>query len=61
MAFTLRRRKRVTCAKCNASHPAIYVGHSWLICDNDRFRQRASKRHRYKGGVRKMQDEKTAD
>jgi hypothetical protein len=28
----LRRRKRVTCARCNASHPAIYETHSCLIC-----------------------------
>jgi hypothetical protein len=28
----LRRRKQVICTKCNASHPAIYEGHSCLIC-----------------------------
>lgn len=28
----LRRRKRVTCAKCDASHPAIYKGQPCLIC-----------------------------
>jgi hypothetical protein len=28
----LRRRKRVTCAKCGASHPAIYEGQTCLIC-----------------------------
>jgi len=30
----LRRRKRVTCAKCSASHPAIYEGRSCLICES---------------------------
>jgi len=28
----LRRRKRVTCANCDASHPAIYEGQACLIC-----------------------------
>jgi hypothetical protein len=32
MAFILRRRKRVTCANCGASHPAIYKGQPCLIC-----------------------------
>jgi hypothetical protein len=32
VVFTLRHRKRVTCASCNASHPAIYKGQRCLIC-----------------------------
>jgi len=32
MAFILRRRKRVTCANCGASHPAIYKGQPCVIC-----------------------------
>ena len=28
----VRRRKRVTCATCDASHPAIYEGQPCLIC-----------------------------
>jgi hypothetical protein len=32
VAFILRHRKRVTCAKCGASHPAIYEGQPCLIC-----------------------------
>ena len=32
MFSILKRRKRVACAKCKASHPAIYEGESCLIC-----------------------------
>ena len=28
----MRRRERVTCAKCDASHPALYKGQPCLIC-----------------------------
>ena len=28
----LRRPERVTCARCHASHPAIYAGQQCLIC-----------------------------
>jgi hypothetical protein len=34
MVFNLRRRKRVTCANCGASHPAIYQGMACLICES---------------------------
>jgi hypothetical protein len=30
----LRRRKRVTCANCGASHPTIYQGMACLICQS---------------------------
>lgn len=32
MVFMLRRRDRVTCAKCASSHPGIYRGQQCLIC-----------------------------
>jgi hypothetical protein len=32
MVFMLRRRDRVTCAQCAASHPGIYRGQQCLIC-----------------------------
>lgn len=32
MVFILRRRKRVSCASCGASHPTIYKGQPCLIC-----------------------------
>ena len=34
MVSNLRRRKRVTCANCGASHPAIYQGMACLICES---------------------------
>jgi hypothetical protein len=32
MVFVLRQLERVACAKCGASHPAIYNGQQCLIC-----------------------------
>ncbi len=32
MVVILRRPERVTCARCHASHPAIYNGQQCLIC-----------------------------
>ena len=32
MPSILRRRRRVTCTQCGASHPAVYKGQRCLIC-----------------------------
>jgi hypothetical protein len=43
MVVVLRRPERVTCARCNASHPAIYNGQQCLICGST---VEAASRHR---------------
>jgi hypothetical protein len=56
--FILRRRKRVTCAKCGASHPSPYKGQPCLICGST---INAAHEHRNKVDTVASENRKTED
>ena len=58
MVFILRRRKRVTCASCGASHPTIYTGQPCLICGS---RIDAANGHRKEVGTVASEHAKTEE